>query len=71
MRSVAPGLVLGFALSAGFSPLLGTLIGRQDARDPFIYLGVFGAYVLVAVVATLIPGRRAARLDPVRVLRAD
>lgn len=71
LRSVAPGLVVGFVLSAGFSPAMGVLLGRTNARDPFIYLGVFFAYVLVAVLATLIPGYRAAGVDPVRVLRSS
>jgi ABC-type antimicrobial peptide transport system permease subunit len=68
---VAPGLLLGFVVCAGFSPLLGALLGSMDPRDPFIYLGVYGGYLVVTVLAMLIPARRAARLDPVRVLRKD
>jgi len=68
---VAPGLLLGFVVCAGFSPLLGALLGSMDPRDPLIYLGVYGGYLVVTVLAMLIPARRAARLDPVRVLRKD
>ncbi len=71
LRSVAPGLALGFLMSAAVAPALGVLRGHMSARDPLIYVGVFLAYVAVATLATLGPGRRAARLDPARVLRSD
>ncbi len=71
LRAVAPGLVIGFVLSAGFSPLLGVALGRMNPLDPFIYTGVFLAFVAVAAAATLIPGARAAHVDPATVLRAD
>ncbi|NKB87268.1 MAG: FtsX-like permease family protein [Acidobacteria bacterium] len=71
LRGVAPGLLLGLLMSAGFSPLLGVFLGRMNARDPFVYSGVFLAFVAVAAAATLVPGMRAARVDPVEVLRAD
>jgi len=71
MRSVAPGLVIGFIMSAGFSPLLGVMLGRMNPFDPFVYTGVFLAFAGVAAAATLIPGARAARVDPATVLRAD
>jgi len=71
LRAVAPGLAIGFVISAGFSPLLGVMLGRMNPLDPFVYTGVFLAFVAVAAAATLIPGARAARADPATVLRAD
>ena len=71
LRGVAPGLVIGFLLSAGFSPLLGVFLGGMNARDPFVFGGVFLAFVAVAAAATLVPGARAARVDPVDVLRSE
>jgi len=71
LRAVAPGLVIGFIMSAGFSPLLGVMLGRMNPLDPFVYMGVFLAFVAVAAAATLIPGARAARVDPATVLRSD
>lgn len=71
LRAVAPGLVIGFIMSAGFSPLLGFMLGRMNPLDPLVYIGVFLAFVAVAAAATLIPGMRAARVDPATVLRAD
>ena len=71
LRAVAPGLVIGLVMSAGFSPLLGVMLGRMNPFDPFVYTGVFLAFVAVAAAATLIPGARAARVDPATVLRAD
>ena len=61
------GLVLGFALSRF---LKGMLYG-VTALDPITYAGVIGLVLAVAVVASLVPALRAARLDPVRVLREE
>jgi predicted permease len=68
---VAPGLILGFVMSAGVSPLLGALLGETNPRDPLIHVGVYLAFLAVSVLAVAVPGRRAARLDPVSVLRGE
>ena len=68
---VAPGLFLGLVMSAGVSPLLGALLGGMDPLDPTIHLGVYFAFLAAAIVAAVVPGRQAARLDPVTVLRKD
>jgi len=68
---VVPGLFVGFAMSLGVSPLLGVFLGNANPFDPAIHLGVYFAFLAVAIVAAVIPSRRAARLDPVTVLRRD
>jgi len=71
LTRVAPGLLLGLLMSVGISPLLGVLLGQMNPFDMAIHLGVYLAYLAVAVVATVVPGRRAARLDPVNILRSN
>jgi len=71
LARVAPGLLLGLLMSVGVSPLLGVFLGETNPFDMAIHLGVYLAYFAVAVVATVVPGRRAARLDPVTVLRSN
>jgi predicted permease len=66
---VAPGLTIGFLVCVGVSPLLGVLLGDVSARDPLVFAGVYGGYLLVTVLAMLLPARRAAGLDPASVLR--
>ena len=42
-----------------------------EPGDPLTYAGVALALLIVAGVASLIPARRAARLDPASTLRAE
>jgi ABC-type lipoprotein release transport system permease subunit len=66
---VALGLVFGAVLSYWAAQYVGTLIYGLDARDP---LTLAVAAVLLATVsgfAAWLPARRAAILDPARVLR--
>jgi ABC-type antimicrobial peptide transport system permease subunit len=66
---VGIGIVAGTAISLWATRFVATLLFGLDPRDP----GTFGAAcVLLAVVGAMagwIPARRAARLDPARVLR--
>jgi len=39
--------------------------------DPLVYGGVALVFTLVATVACLVPSARAARIDPLRALRAE
>jgi putative ABC transport system permease protein len=68
-RSVAPGLVLGAVLAVGLGRLAGTQIVGVSLFDPISL--VVGAVVLavVVLVASWLPAQRAARIDPVALLR--
>ena len=66
---VAPGLALGFALAYWGSSSLATILYRVDHLDP---LSIAGAALILAgasLLASWIPARRAATVDPVVVLR--
>ncbi|MFI5310391.1 MAG: ABC transporter permease [Gemmatimonadales bacterium] len=65
LAGVAAGLAAAFALS-GF---MRTLVFGVPARDPVSFTLVTVVLVLVAVTASWIPARRAARVDPNEVLR--
>jgi predicted permease len=59
---------LGGALTVGqFIGYLGTI----SPRDPLTIVLVSGLLVVVAVIATLLPARRGAQVDPMTALRAD
>ena len=74
-RQVGLGLVLGLGLALALATAGGTAIANTlfnvSARDPFTYAAVTILIVVVSLVATLVPGRRAARVDPVIALRAE
>ncbi|MGH7470561.1 MAG: ADOP family duplicated permease [Longimicrobiales bacterium] len=61
------GLMIAVAISAALAAT-GEDVLRPDAR---IFVAVFVALAFTAVVALVIPARRAARLDPQRALRYD
>jgi putative ABC transport system permease protein len=42
-----------------------------SARDPYTFLAVTALLGAVGLLATTIPARRAARVDPMRAMRAD
>jgi ABC-type lipoprotein release transport system permease subunit len=51
--------------------VLGTLLFGVGRFDGVTYVGVAGLLALVALAASAIPARRAARTDPAAVLRGD
>jgi len=71
LRLVALGLGAGLAAAAGAARLIQTLLYEVQPLDPAIYAGVAVLFLAVAALACLIPSLRAARLDPLRALRAE
>lgn len=65
------GLAIGVALAAAGSGFLGTWLYGVSSHDPVVFVGVPAVLVAVAAAASLIPARRATRVDPVEALRAE
>jgi putative ABC transport system permease protein len=67
----AAGLVIGVAAATGLTRLMRTLLFEVEPHDPLTF--VAGVLVLLAVslAAGLVPGRRAARVDPIVALRYE
>lgn len=68
---VGTGISVGVAGALALSRLLGAMLYGVSAHDPVTFASVPILLALVALVATLIPGWRAARVDPVIALRAE
>jgi predicted permease len=68
--SVASGIAIGLALSFGLDRFVSRWAGI-DTNRPFIVLGVSLLLVVVAVVACLVPARKALSVDPIAALRAE
>jgi predicted permease len=71
MRPVAMGALLGVAGCAAVSGVLSSLLFGLKARDPIAFVGVPIFLLIVALVASYIPARRAMRVDPVVALRYE
>jgi putative ABC transport system permease protein len=66
---VAAGIVAGLLASAWATRLLGTLLYGVTSHDALSFLAVAGMLFAAAVIATIVPARRAARVEPAKVLR--
>ena len=67
----AAGVAIGTVAAIALSPSVEPLLFSVSSRDPAVYLSVAAALLLSAVVACLVPARRAMRVDPVVALRAE
>jgi ABC-type antimicrobial peptide transport system permease subunit len=65
------GIVLGLGASLAGGRYLESLLYGVSPTDPLLVASVVGFLIAVVTVACLIPGRRATRLNPAVVLRAD
>jgi predicted permease len=65
------GVSVGLALAAGLSKGVGAMLFEVQPMDPAVVVAVAGLLVIVALAATLIPAWRAARIEPMRVLREE
>ena len=70
-KLAAAGLVLGLALALLAGRALEGLLFGVTPRDPLILALVTGAVAIATLAACYIPGRRAARVDPMIALRAE
>lgn len=68
---IVVGLGAGIALSFLLSRYLEALMYGVTATDPLTFVGVALGFTAVAWLATWIPSRRAARIDPIKALKAD
>ena len=66
----AGGIGVGLAAASAGGRLIESLLFGVSPRDPAIFAGTAALLLGVALLACWIPARRAARLNPVDVLRS-
>ena len=71
MTLVVIGLAIGVAAAIGLSRVVSSLLYGVSAVDGLTYAIIAGALALVAVIAIVVPARRAMRVDPMVALRAE
>jgi putative ABC transport system permease protein len=71
MKMTAIGAAVGFAMSLPLPKIFEAIFFGLHVSEPRIYFIVPIAILMVAVLATYIPARRAARVDPMNALRQE
>jgi putative ABC transport system permease protein len=65
------GLAFGVVGALAAGRVLSAYLYQTAPRDPIIFAGVAGLFILSGVIACLIPARRATTVDPLIALRAE
>jgi ABC-type antimicrobial peptide transport system permease subunit len=65
------GVVIGLGAAAGLTRLMSSLLFGITPLDPLTYLAVPLILVIATVVASYLPARRAATVDPIEALRTE
>ena len=71
LKLVVVGLAVGVVAALASTRLIGQLLFGVEATDPATFVGVGVFFLAVATAASLVPGWRAARVDPVVAFRAE
>jgi putative ABC transport system permease protein len=71
MAVVALGVGVGVVGALALSRVLTSLVFDVSVRDPLTYVVVAASLAAVALVACVLPARKAARTDPLVALRSE
>jgi putative ABC transport system permease protein len=71
LRLALPGLVVGALGAVGAARLLRSLLLGVSPTDPITFAVVIAVLVATLTLASFVPGRRAAGLDPLEALRSE
>lgn len=65
------GVAIGVAVALAMTRFMQSLLFETHTMDPFTFVAIAALLLVVALLAGLIPARRAAAIDPLRSLRAE
>jgi len=71
LRVAGAGAVTGLGLSAGFARILSGMLFGVSPWDALTMAAVIAGVAVVSLAASVVPAMRAARLDPMQVLRSE
>jgi ABC-type antimicrobial peptide transport system permease subunit len=71
MRLAWIGLAVGLVLSVGTMGVVSSVLYGVGPRDPVVFGAVVVLLMLVIAIASLVPARRAMRIDPMTSLRSQ
>jgi predicted permease len=67
----AVGCVVGLVAAMALGRLMSSLLFGVGPLDPIAYIAAVGATIVAAALASYLPARRAAAIDPIETLRAE
>jgi predicted permease len=67
----ATGVVIGLVVAAALGRAMSSLLFGIEPMDPAAYLAGIGVILAAAALASYVPARRAASIDPIETLRAE
>jgi putative ABC transport system permease protein len=65
------GVVVGLAGAFAATRLMASMLFEVSTTDPWTFAAVSVLLVVVGIVASYLPARRASRVDPIEALRAE
>jgi putative ABC transport system permease protein len=65
------GATLGVAAAVGATRVLAGMLYGVHPADPTTFAAIVALVLVIALTASYIPARRAARIDPTEALRAE
>jgi predicted permease len=71
LRSVVVGIAAGVVVSLLAGRFIADLLFNTSPKSPVVFGSVVAFMILVALIASFVPARRASRVDPVTALRGD
>jgi len=71
LRLISAGVLIGVVASLGLTRFLASQIQGVSATDPFTFFGVVILFLGVGSLASLLPARSAAGIDPLIALRYE
>jgi putative ABC transport system permease protein len=71
LRLISLGIVIGVLASLGLTRFLASQISGVSTTDPLTFSAVVTLFLAVGLIASLLPARRAAGIDPLTALRYE
>jgi len=71
VQPIAMGLIVGVPVALAGGHAIASQLYGVKGYDPLVLAGAVGVLVAAAVLAAIIPARRAASIDPIRALRTE